>query len=369
MGSRQRFSQFLTYIMSICVLSFFGAIVNANASVDEQEPYISVNSFTLPKYSHYLSDDTIAGLQKQDALMQEARALCNPYTKQSSQDIRACEAQMYSIIMPKALQKFAVNIEAKNINGVPTHIITPRDGIALKNQHKVLINLHGGGFKYGGGYGGQLESMPIASRAGIKVVAIDYRKAPDHKFPAANIDVETVYRELLKTYPSQNIGFFGCSAGSRVTGQALVWLHEQKLPSPGAAAFLCSAPTALNGDSNYYAAALQNRKPLQINAVEYWDGLSPDNMQAFPGDFSQTLAVFPPSLLITSTRDYSLSPMVSMHAKLVALDIEAQLHIFEGFTHAQFMSMYVPESEQSTAIMEAFFEQYLGSKKMSARQK
>ncbi len=95
--------------------------------------------------------------------------------------------------------------------------------------------------------------------------------------------------------------------------------------------------------------------------MEYWDGLSPDNMNAFPGDFEQTLAVFPPSLLITSTRDYSLSPMVAMHAKLIALGKEAQLHIFEGFTHAQFMSMYVPESKQSTAIMQAFFDKHLGS--------
>jgi acetyl esterase/lipase len=53
--------------------------------------------------------------------------------------------------------------------------------------------------------------------------------------------------------------------------------------------------------------------------------------------------------------------MVAMHAKLIALGKEAQLHIFEGFTHAQFMSMYVPESKQSTAIMQAFFDKHLGS--------
>jgi acetyl esterase/lipase len=344
----------------LCTLSALFSIAYASSPVPKSVE-LEVASFSMPKYSHYLSAQTISGLKQQDALMQEARALCNPYTKQSAQDIRACEAQMYSIIMPKALEKFDVEIEAKTINGVATHIVTPSKGIADININRVLINLHGGGFKFGGGFGGQLESMPIASNAGIKVIAIDYRKAPDHKFPAANIDVEKVYTELLKSYPSENIGFFGCSAGSRVTGQAIVWLKQQSLPSPGAAAFLCSGPTALNGDSNYYAAAIQNREPLEITAVEYWDGLSPDNMNAFPGDFEQTLAVFPPSLLITSTRDYSLSPMVAMHAKLIALGKEAQLHIFEGFTHAQFMSMYVPESKQSTAIMQAFFDKHLGS--------
>ncbi|MFC4701570.1 alpha/beta hydrolase [Glaciecola siphonariae] len=345
-------------LLTLSAATFTYAQVKPSKSKAE---HIEVEAFSLPKQSKYFSQATINGLAQQDALMQKARAKCNPYTKTSAQDIRTCEAQMYSVIMPKALARFEVDITPLMIDGVQTDVVVPKNGISANNQHRVLINLHGGGFKYGGRFGGQLESMPIASQAGIKVIAIDYKKAPDYRFPAANKDVETVYRHLLKTYPAENIGIFGCSAGSRVTGQAIVWLHKQDLPSPGAAAFLCSAPTALNGDSNYYAAALQQRKPLQISDVEYWEGLDSNNKDAFPGDFSDALTVFPPALMITSTRDYSLSPMVAMHAKLIALNKAAQLHVFEGFTHAQFMSMYVPESVQTTTIMQRFFEQHLGS--------
>ncbi|WP_395341091.1 alpha/beta hydrolase [Ningiella sp. W23] len=333
---------------------------------NEDPDWLRVESFSMPKYSAYLSIETVAGLQEQERLMNAARAQCNPNTQESAADIRACEAKMYAVIMPKALERFAVNIEAKTIAGVQTDVITPKAGISAKNEQRVLINLHGGGFKYGGRFGGQLESMPIAEYFGIKVVTIDYRKAPEHRFPAALTDVKLVYQALLKQYPSDNIGFFGCSAGSRVSGQAIAHLASHSLPGPGAAAFLCSAPTALDGDSNYYAAAMQGRQPLSIDGVEYWEGLSTDNQAAFPGDFSEQLAAFPPSLLITSTRDYSLSPMVAMHRKLVNLDIPAQLHIFEGFTHAQFMSMYVPEARETTKIMSEFFDRFLGQAPLSA---
>jgi acetyl esterase/lipase len=324
------------------------------------EQTIEVTTFSLSKYSPYMSDETIAGLQQQDTLKQKAFDACNPYTKQSAKDIRACEKKHYGVIMPHALNKFDVAIKADIIADVPVHVVSPNSGVNENNKDKVLINLHGGGFKFGGGYGGQLESMPLAHYGNYKVIAIDYKKAPEHKFPAANADVLAVYQHLLKSYKAKNIGIFGCSAGSRVAGQSIVSIADALLPMLGAAAFLCSAPTGLDGDSNVIAAALQQRDPLHIGVVEYWEGLQANNQQAFPGDFTEQLAKFPPSLLITSTRDYSLSPMVNMHQKLVLQNKVAQLHIFEGFTHGQFLSMYIPEHKTTADIMVRFFEQHLG---------
>jgi acetyl esterase/lipase len=227
------------------------------------------------------------------------------------------------------------------------------------NRNRILINLHGGGFKYGGGYGGQLESMPLAHYGGFTVVAIDYKKAPNHRFPAANKDIEKVVTFLLNEFAPENIGIFGCSAGSRIAGQSLVHMAEKGMPKLGAVAFLCSAPTALKGDSNAYVAALTQTEALQIDMIEYWEGLKEDNQRAFPGDFAEQVLKFPPALLITSGRDYSLSPMIAMHNKLVSQGKTAQLHVFEGLTHAQFLSMYIPESVQTANIMTEFFDKHL----------
>ena len=74
------------------------------------------------------------------------------------------------------------------------------------------------------------------------------------------------------------------------------------------------------------------------------------------------LAHFPPSLLMTSTRDYSVSPMAFMHSKLIKLGIEAELHLFEGFAHGGFLNMYVPESKEAAITISKFFDKHLGDK-------
>src|SRR5262245_10684157 len=84
------------------------------------------------------------------------------------------------------------------IGGVPVETFVPAAGIAPENEDRVLIELHGGGFVAGGGGpGGAIESIPIAGVGRIKVVAVDYRQGPEHRFPAASEDVATVYRGLL----------------------------------------------------------------------------------------------------------------------------------------------------------------------------
>jgi len=69
------------------------------------------------------------------------------------------------------------------IAGVPVHIVTPA---GLSDPSKVLMNLHGGGFNSDSG--SYTESIPIAAYTGIKVVAVLYRLAPEHPYPAAVVE-------------------------------------------------------------------------------------------------------------------------------------------------------------------------------------
>src|ERR1700721_2398479 len=101
---------------------------------------------------------------------------------------------------------FAVKLEDTKIAGVHVFVYSPKGEIQGRNKERVLIDLHGGGFS--GCWPGcaELESRPIAALAGIKVVSLDYREAPEYKFPAASEDVAAVYKELLKTRRPENVG-------------------------------------------------------------------------------------------------------------------------------------------------------------------
>ena len=123
-------------------------------------------------------------------------------------------------------------VQSTRMGGVPVQVVDPQGGASGDNAHRVLINLHGGAFMWGAGSGALVEAIPIAAVAGMRVVAVDYRLAPEHTYPAAVDDVEAVYRELLKSYRPENIGIYGCSAGGALTAQATARILQADAAAP-----------------------------------------------------------------------------------------------------------------------------------------
>src|SRR5581483_484698 len=126
---------------------------------------------------------------------------------------------------------YPVRVAEDKIAGIPVRVVTPLT-IAPEKRDRVLINLHGGGFNSDSG--SLTESIPIANLTGTKVIAVLYRLAPEHPFPAALDDAVAVYKELLKTYKPQNIGIYGTSAGAILTAEVTSKLKQLKLPMPAA---------------------------------------------------------------------------------------------------------------------------------------
>ncbi|MDY6922341.1 MAG: alpha/beta hydrolase fold domain-containing protein [Pseudomonadota bacterium] len=275
---------------------------------------------------------------------------------------------------------YATDREEVRMGGVPTWIYTPTAGVAPGNADRVLINLHGGGFRECWPGCAELESMPIAALGRIRVVAVDYRQQPDHRFPAASEDVAAVYRELLKTYRPENIGLYGCSAGGMLTGMALAWFQQEGLPTPGAAGILCAGLTtgasAFGGDASYITlAAGEGRAPppppapgAERRVMAYLADVDPTDPLASPSASAEVLARFPPTLVITGTRSFDLSAAVHAHAMLVKAGVETDLHVWEGMFHGFFYNPDVPESRDAYEVIVRFFNRYLGQRRGAADQ-
>jgi len=262
---------------------------------------------------------------------------------------------------------YALKKEDTKIAGVHAYVYTPAAGIAEKNKDRVLINLHGGGFS--GCWPGcaELESRPIAGLGQIKVISVDYREGPDHKFPAASEDVATVYRELLKTYKAQNIGVFGCSAGGMLTAQSVAWLQKHDLPLPGAIGIFCASAGGFGGDAEYTSTPLGEARfmPMSdagITRLGYFSETKPHDPLVSPIDAPEMLAKFPPTLIITGTRGFEMSSALYTHSQLVKLGVDADLHVWEGLFHGFFYNPDVPESQEAYDVIVRFFEKHLGAK-------
>src|SRR6266536_4518580 len=262
----------------------------------------------------------------------------------------------------EARKYYPVNVEETTTAGIRTDIITPLT-MPEANRNRVLINLHGGGFNSDSG--SLIEGIPIANLAKTKVVSVYYRLAPENPFPAAVDDVVAVYKELLKTYKPRSIGIFGTSAGGILTAEVTVKLKQLGLPLPGALGlFTMLADFSRTGDTqqlfalNGLSGGIGPQDPNRGHDDEYIG--KTDRRDSVLSPLFADLHGFPPTLLVTGTRDFLLSNTTIFHRALLHAGVDAQLLVFEAMPHAFWYHFEFPETREALEIMAKFFNERLG---------
>ena len=292
---------------------------------------------------------------------------------------RDCVAAGYyrTAIYKDTVAKHPVEITNEEIAGVYTEVFVPEEGIAPANERRVLISIHGGGFVVGSRYFSHTEALQVAEMGGYKVVSPDYRMAPEFTHPAGVEDVIAVYKALLDDYPAANVGIYGCSAGAMLTAQTTAYILENDLPVPGAIGLFCAGiPTTdrdtpgvfkMSRSESAFLVSAINGSPRPVEATEppqpsgYFRGVVADDPVVAPGDHDRLLARFPPTLLISGTRDFALGGVLASHNKLTRLGVEADLHVWEGLGHATFaFNPRLPESDEVHNVIVRFFDKHLG---------
>ncbi len=256
---------------------------------------------------------------------------------------------------------FPVKIESQTIAGVPLRVVDPLDAKPL-HPDRVLINLHGGGFNSDSG--SLTESIPIANLTHTRVIAVLYRLAPEHPFPAGLDDAVAVYRELLKTYKPGHIAVYGTSAGAILTAEMAVRLKQLNLPQPGALGiFSGMGDFSLIGDSwamyalNGLSGHLDPPGPSKPDTSYVGDT---DRKDPILSPMYADLHGLPPTLFITSGRDLLLSGTTLLHRAFLRQGVDARLIVFEALPHAFWNDVKLPESRETYGYMADFFSQQLG---------
>lgn len=331
------------------------------------EGTVQVPAFAVP-FSSFASEEARRSFLHEHSPAFYASPVARMQALPVAEQRRVLDEHYLEPLIARARQRYAVNIEPRSIGGIYTEVIVPAAGVAPAKQHLVLINLHGGGFTLGARTNGRLESIPVAGLGRYRVVAVDYRQGPEHRFPAASEDVATVYRELLKTYRPEHIGIFGCSAGGLLAAQSLAWLQNVGLPAPGAVGIFCASAGHLGeGDSGYSAPAL-NGRPVPppgaagaLGQLVYFQGADARDPLVSPVDHPAVLAKFPPTLLVTATRDMAMSSALYTHRQLVKAGVPAELQVWDGLQHFFFGDVDLPESTEAFQVMVDFFDRHLGA--------
>ncbi len=115
----------------------------------------------------------------------------------------------------------------------------------------LIVYLHGGGFVVGSCMTHRLQVAQLSQACGIPVLSVNYRLAPEHRFPTGLDDVVNVYRHLIETtyHPSQII-FAGDSAGGGLVASAMLKLRNNHIALPKAGILISPwLDLTLTGDS------------------------------------------------------------------------------------------------------------------------
>jgi epsilon-lactone hydrolase len=326
----------------------------------EEDGTVNVPAFKLPP-SIFLSPEALA--------LQKMRSRMPPPPLSPEMDIAKARAAVDAMMgqgLTAMRQRYAVDIAEQALGGVRTRVVTPRDKPFDKDR--VLINVHGGGFTMCAESCAMLESIPISSLGGWKVVTVDYRMAPEHRHPAAVEDVEKVYRELLKSYKPGSIGLYGCSAGGALTAQSAAWMPRMGLPQFGAVGiFGAGAVRFAAGDSAYVTGYIDGSfpppplppaQPMDITRG-YFSGHDMRDQIISPALHQAVLAKFPPTLLITGGRAMDMTPAIYTNSQLLKAGVRSTLVVGEGMGHCYIYQSQLPEARDAYDVIVAFFREHL----------
>ncbi|MGH7838864.1 MAG: alpha/beta hydrolase [Candidatus Binataceae bacterium] len=251
--------------------------------------------------------------------------------------------------MEKVAERVAkdVTVTPVSAGGVPAEwIVAP--GAA---DDRVILYLHGGGYVMGSINTHRAMIARISRAAQAKALALDYRLAPEHPFPAAVEDATAAYRWLLaQGYKPGKIVIAGDSAGGGLTLATLLSLRDAQTPLP-AAAVPISAWTDMEG-TGASVRTRASRDPMVGSASllgmakNYLGQADPKNPLASPlhGDYRG----IPPLLIQVGDAEIILDDSTLVAEKAKAAGVKVNLEVWDDMVHVWHVyAKLLPEGQQA----------------------
>jgi epsilon-lactone hydrolase len=269
--------------------------------------------------------------------------------------------------MREAIEQLAVTdpappeIQRERINASGVDAEWIRDsGVRLDGA---ILYLHGGGYIIGSVNSHRALIARIARAANVQAFGVDYRRAPEHPFPAPVEDATAAFRWLLANgFSAHQIAIAGDSAGGGLAIATLVAIRDAGFPLP-ACAVAMSPWTDLEALGESYIANreldnLCHRQGILNLARLYLAGQNPRNPLAAP--LYADLHRLPPVLIHVGEAETLLDDSTRIADRARAQGVEVDLKKWTDMPHVfQLFLPTIPESTQSIAEIGAFIATHL----------
>jgi epsilon-lactone hydrolase len=204
----------------------------------------------------------------------------------------------------------------------------------------VVMYFHGGGFQVGSLASHQELMAEISAAAGVRVLGVDYRLAPEHTYPAAHDDAWTSYNWLMaQGVPAHQIALAGDSAGGGLALSLLLRLKSQAKALP-AATWAMSAWTDLTASGSSYQTHSSldpiHQRPMILTMARKYLGTLGNPSDVFLSPLLASLDQLeglPPLLLQVGERETVVSDSEDFVEKARRAGVAAELQVWPGMIH------------------------------------
>ncbi len=273
-----------------------------------------------------------------------------PLHESSVEEARALAAGMVEQVGP-APAMFRVEEHSLAVPGgaVPVRVLVP-----IERPAGVIVYYHGGGWVVGSIDESDTVARKLAERTSCSVVLVEYRLAPEHRYPTAVDDswvaLGWVGEHLAEVAaPGASLFVAGDSAGGNLAAVMALRARDRGGP-PIATQILIYPVTDADFERPSYTDP-ENQLLLTREAmVWFWDHYAPDATQRAEVDASPLraadLAGLPPAVVLTAEHDVLRDEGEAYADRLREAGVPVNFIRHEGQTHGFFTLLMLPGSER-----------------------
>lgn len=224
----------------------------------------------------------------------------------------------------------------------PIRIYTPEN--AGSGPLPVTVYYHGGGWVIADIDTYESSAMALAKKTGAIVASVEYRHAPEHKFPAAHEDSFAAYKWVLEHAGEfggdpKKVALAGESAGGNLAANVAIMARDQNVQAP--LHMLLVYPVAGTDMTTPSYIANQNAVPLSKGAMGWFVGKTlakPEDAKSPMLNLTTMadLKGLPSATVITAEIDPLMSEGKMLSEKLKAAGVKTTYMNSEGVTHEFF---------------------------------
>ena len=239
------------------------------------------------------------------------------------------------------------SVEDLDAAGVPVRVFRP----GSEASAPAVVYLHGGGWVIGGPDSHDPLCRTLAARSGSTIIAVDYRRAPEHPYPAAIEDAWKVTQWAAERHSPLAVA--GDSAGGQLA--ASVTLRARDSGVPLALQVLIYPATDHPGSATSYGTVGEGTTLTGEHMWWFWSKYLTDPSRAGEPDCSPLrapdLSGLPPALILTAEYDPLCAEGEAYGTRLREAGVAVNVHRYEGLPHG-FIRMPAVLDRASEAIDE-----------------